>query len=120
MRLTSKGAGSSPSARQFLNPPRPQPYETPEFATAAGDEQCYSRSVRTEDLIAFAQRDWSAIAAHKRRRWAEQKSRMRPGEALSVGDELRHHVSALRDDWPTEEDRPDGPRIPYPRFGDAP
>jgi hypothetical protein len=61
--------------------------------------------VRKEDLIAFAQRDWSAIAAHKRRRWAEQKSRMKPGEALSVGDELRHHVSALRDDWPTEEDR---------------
>lgn len=65
---------------------------------------CYSRSVRKEDLIAFANRDWNAVAALKRRRWTEQKSRMSPGEALSVGDELRHHVSTLRD-WPTEEER---------------
>ena len=61
--------------------------------------------MRKEDLIAFAHRDWSAVAALKRRHWAEQKSRMTPAEALRVGDELRHHVSALRDDWPTEEDR---------------
>jgi hypothetical protein len=61
--------------------------------------------VRNEDLIAFARRDWQAIAASKRQRWAEQKSRMTPAEALSVGDELRHHASALRDDWPSEEDR---------------
>jgi hypothetical protein len=61
--------------------------------------------VRKEDVIAFAHRDWSAIAALKRRRWAEQKSHMTAAEALSVGDELRHHVRALRSDWPTEEDR---------------
>ena len=60
--------------------------------------------MRKEDLIAFARRDWNAIAALKRRRWTEEKSRMSPAEALSVGDELRHHVSALRD-WPTEEER---------------
>lgn len=30
---------------------------------------------------------------------------MTPEEALEVGDELRHHVSALRSDWPTEQDR---------------
>jgi hypothetical protein len=64
-----------------------------------------SRSVRKEDLIAFVKRDWNAIAALKRRHWAEQKSRMKPAEALRVGDELRYHVSALRDDWPTDEDR---------------
>jgi len=61
--------------------------------------------VRKEDVVAFVQRDWEAVATLKRRRWAEQKSRMTPAEALSVGDELRHHVSALRNDWPTEEDR---------------
>jgi hypothetical protein len=61
--------------------------------------------VRKEDVIAFARRDWNAIAALKRRHWVEQKSRMKPVEALEVGDELRHHVSALRSDWPTEEDR---------------
>ena len=61
--------------------------------------------MRKEDVIAFVQRDWNAIAALKRRRWAEQKSRMTPADALAVGDELRHHVSALRSDWPTDEDR---------------
>jgi hypothetical protein len=61
--------------------------------------------VRKEDVIAFARRDWNAVAELKRRWWSEQKSRMTPAEALEVGDELRHHVSALRSDWPTEEDR---------------
>lgn len=60
--------------------------------------------MRKEDLIAFARRDWNAIATLKRRRWTEEKSRMSPAEALSVGDELRHHVSTLRE-WPTEEER---------------
>ena len=63
--------------------------------------------MRKEDVIAFASRDWSAIAASKRRRWSEQKSRMNPAEVLSVGDELRHHASAHRSDWPTDEDRKD-------------
>jgi hypothetical protein len=58
-----------------------------------------------EDVIAFAHRDWSTIAALEQRRWAEQKSHVNAAEALSVGDELRHHASALRNDWPTEEDR---------------
>jgi len=61
--------------------------------------------VRKEDVIAFARRDWRAITALKRRRWAEQKQHMTPAEALRIGDELRHHVSALHDDWPTEEHR---------------
>jgi hypothetical protein len=61
--------------------------------------------VRRDDVIAFANRDWEAIAASKRRRWSEQK--LTPAEALRVGDELRHHASVLRADWPTEEDRRD-------------
>lgn len=61
--------------------------------------------MRTEDLIAFARRDWQAIAASKRRRWSEQKSRMTPAEALQAGDELRQHTLALLDGWPTEQDR---------------
>jgi len=61
--------------------------------------------MRKEDLIAYARRDWQAIAASKRQRWAEQKSQMTAAEALSVGDELRHHAYALRPGWPTEEDR---------------
>jgi hypothetical protein len=61
--------------------------------------------MRKEDLIAFARRDWSAIEESKRRRWADQKSRMQPIDALSVGDELRRHVCALQPGWPTEADR---------------
>ena len=61
--------------------------------------------MRNEDIVAFARRDWQAIAALKRRRWAEQKSRMTPTEALQLGDELRHHVSSFQAGWPSEEDR---------------
>lgn len=43
-------------------------------------------SMRKEDLIAFARRDWEAIAESKRRR-------------------LRRHAIALHESWPTEEDR---------------
>jgi len=63
--------------------------------------------MRREDILAFANRDWRAIAAMKRRRWVEQKSRMTPAEALRVGDELRYHAQALHPDWPTEADRRD-------------
>lgn len=61
--------------------------------------------MRKEDLIAFARRDWSAIAAVKRQYWAEEKARMTAADALEVGGALRQHVKALRTDWPTEEDR---------------
>lgn len=62
-------------------------------------------SMRKEDLIAFATRDWKAIAALKRSRWATLKSRMTPAEALEVGDQLREHMKALQPDWPTKEQR---------------
>jgi hypothetical protein len=66
---------------------------------------CYSRPVRKEDVIAFARRDWQAIAELKQRRWTQQKAQMTPAEALAVGDELRHHALTLHPDWPTEADR---------------
>lgn len=59
--------------------------------------------MRNEDIVAFAHRDWQAIAAVKRRFW--EQSRMTPAEALQIGDELRRHARALHDSWPTEEDR---------------
>ncbi len=61
--------------------------------------------MRKEDVVAFARRDWDAIAALKRRTWAELKSRMTADETLHVGDELRNHILALQNYWPTEEDR---------------
>jgi hypothetical protein len=66
---------------------------------------CYSAAVRNEDLIAFATRDWKAVAESKRQRWAEQRSHMTPAEALRVGDELRQHFTALSPDWPSTTDR---------------
>src|SRR2546430_2497577 len=66
---------------------------------------CYSASVRKEDILAFARRDWGAIAASKRRRWATQKAAMTVADALQLGDDLRNYVKSLHDHWPTEEDR---------------
>ena len=63
--------------------------------------------MRKKDVVAFARRDWRAIAALKRRRWADEKSRMAPAESLRVADELRHYVKAIQEDWPTELDRRD-------------
>lgn len=69
--------------------------------------RCYSRIVREEDLIAYANRDWTAIEASKRRRWAEQKRDMTAADALRVGDALRRHAALVRPDWPTAADRQD-------------
>jgi hypothetical protein len=63
--------------------------------------------MRNEDLIAFARRDWQAVAESKRRRWAEQILHMSPAEALRVGDELREHLSSLKPGWPSRADRLD-------------
>lgn len=61
--------------------------------------------MRKEDIVAFARRDWPAVAASKRRRWAAQKKEMTPAEALQVGDQLRYHAHTLHDGWPTDADR---------------
>jgi hypothetical protein len=65
----------------------------------------YSASVRREDIVAFARRDWRAIAESKRQRWAAQKASMTPAEALQLGDDLRSHAQSIHVSWPTEEDR---------------
>lgn len=59
--------------------------------------------MRREDIIAFASRDWDAIAEHKRRYWADNA--MTPDERLAIADELRNHALALHPDWPTPEQR---------------
>jgi len=61
--------------------------------------------VQKKDIVAFANRDWDAIAASKRQRWAAQKAQMTAADALQVGDDLRAYVKSLHDRWPTEEDR---------------
>jgi hypothetical protein len=74
---------------------------------AAGCTVCYSAAVLNEDLIAFARRDWKAIAESKRRRWSERRLQMTPADALRVGDELRQHVSSLNPGWPSKSERSD-------------
>jgi hypothetical protein len=59
--------------------------------------------VRKEDILAFAQRDWDAIAEHKRRYWAERP--MTDDERLHIADELRRYARTLHPDWPTPEER---------------
>jgi len=59
--------------------------------------------VRKEDLIAFARRDWAAVAERKRAHWAAEK--LTAEESLRVGDELRHHVAELRPEWPSADER---------------
>ncbi|MGH9204031.1 MAG: hypothetical protein ACRD2A_22625 [Vicinamibacterales bacterium] len=55
------------------------------------------------DIISFAHRDWSRIAASKARAWqSEQRS---PAEDLRVADQLRRYVRRVRPDWPSASDR---------------
>lgn len=55
--------------------------------------------------MAFARRDWPAVAESKKSCWATQKKEMTPAEALEVGDQLRYHAFTLHAGWPTAEDR---------------
>jgi hypothetical protein len=61
--------------------------------------------MRREDLIAFARRDWSSVAAMKERFWAERKRHMTPSEALRLADDLRSSVASRRSDWPSDDER---------------
>jgi hypothetical protein len=49
--------------------------------------------VRPEDLRAFAERDWAAIAAHKRSYWIDLVEELGPLPALRAADALREHVA---------------------------
>lgn len=57
-----------------------------------------------EDLVRFATRDWAAVEDEKAAFWVRRKREMSPADALRLGDELRRHALAVRQDWPTEAD----------------
>ena len=61
--------------------------------------------MQREDLIAFAQRDWSALAELKADHWLERAERLGSQEIFRVADELRRFVAAARPDWPSEGER---------------
>jgi hypothetical protein len=58
-----------------------------------------------EDLIAYATRDWSAVADPACDHWRERKRALGVYEAFRIGAGLRHQVRVLRPDWPRPEDR---------------
>ena len=59
--------------------------------------------MRKEDILAYVNRDWDAIAEHKRRFWAGRATTV--DERLRIADELRRHALSLHPDWPTREQR---------------
>lgn len=61
--------------------------------------------MRKEDLIAFARRDWAAVAEVKDAGRRERARDADPVERFAVIDALRAQVHAQRPDYPTEADR---------------
>jgi len=61
--------------------------------------------VRRQDLIDFAERDWSAIAEVKADHWLERKRRLGSAETFRIADELRRYVAITRPDWPDDAER---------------
>jgi hypothetical protein len=58
-----------------------------------------------DDLVRFATRDWAAVEDEKTAFWIRRKREMSPADILRLGDELRRHALAVRQDWPTQADR---------------
>jgi hypothetical protein len=61
--------------------------------------------MRREDILAYVNRDWRAVAESKERFWAERKKRMTPAEAVAFADDWRAYVAQRRPDWPSSEER---------------
>lgn|GEM_PF-1847900 len=61
--------------------------------------------MRREDLIAYASRDWSAIAEEKTRTWLAAREQRTATESLLLSGALLDYVQSLHPDWPTESDR---------------
>lgn len=58
-----------------------------------------------QDIIAFARRDWAALAEAKSSYWAERKRSMTADEALTVGESLRRQVREIKPGWPDADER---------------
>jgi len=61
--------------------------------------------MRREDILAYVNRDWQAVARHKERFWAERKKHMTPTEVLALADDLRAEILGRRPDCPSAEER---------------
>lgn len=56
--------------------------------------------MRREDIVAFAKRDWAAVADVKSSHWAERKRSMAADQALAVGERLRQYAREVKPGWP--------------------
>jgi len=61
--------------------------------------------MRPEDIRAFVERDWDAVATSKREVWLEQRRRLGIAGSLAQADQLRLQVRLARPDWPTPAER---------------
>lgn len=78
---------------------------TPRADSARTTGQRHLRAVTRQDLIAFAQRDWPAIADLKTAAWIKRRQQLGPTDSSRTSDDLRRHVRATRPDWPTDAAR---------------
>ena len=62
-------------------------------------------ALRRQDLIDFAQRDWSAIAESKAAYWPERGRRVGQDAAFRAADDMRRYVALVRPDWPDADAR---------------
>jgi hypothetical protein len=58
-----------------------------------------------EEILAFATRDWAALAEAKADYWARRKKTMTAEDALAVAEGLRRRARALRPGWPDDTER---------------
>ena len=56
-------------------------------------------------MIAYVERDWSAVAEEKERFWANRLATADPLEAIEIAEELRMEALAVHPDWPSAEER---------------
>jgi hypothetical protein len=58
-----------------------------------------------EDIVAFARRDWTAVAEAKADYWVGRKRSMAAGEALALGECLRQLARDTKPGWPDADER---------------
>jgi hypothetical protein len=61
--------------------------------------------VHADEIRAYADRDWDAVAVEKDRFWLEQRARHGVAWAFEMADALRREAVALRPDWPSDAER---------------
>jgi hypothetical protein len=61
--------------------------------------------VKKLDILAFARRDWAAVAESKAAYWASREKAAGAGAGIEAGDQPRRQILMSHPGWPAEEDR---------------